>query len=99
MAGAIVLDLAAFVVWMLAMRGPARLLAEIGAAIREPRALLHGLATFAAGLALLVAAGTLLVPVAPTSRAFFVLETWTVLTALLADQLVGLDAQRLLRRR
>ena len=93
------LDLAAFVLWALATRGPGRLLYEMRTAVREPRRLARGCVAFLAGLALLVGGATLLVPLSPDGRTFTTLETWTIVTALLADQLVGPDALRLLRRR
>jgi hypothetical protein len=46
-------------------------------------------ARFAAGLFLLLAGGVLLLPLALQTRTFTVLETWTVLTGLLVEQLIG----------
>lgn len=54
-----------------------------------PAVALRGVARFVAGILLLLAGAVLLLPLAIGSRTFTVLETWTVLTALLVDQLVG----------
>ena len=52
---------------------------------------LRAVGRFAGGLFLLAAGGVLLLPLALQVRTFTVLETWTVLTGLLVEQLIGTD--------
>ena len=89
MAAAIVLDAAAFSLWNLAARSPARLVRDVAAGVSRPASVLRGGVRFVTGVLLLLAAGVLLLPLAIAPRTFTVLETWTVLTALLVDQLLG----------
>jgi hypothetical protein len=88
-AAAIVVDLGAFVVWGLAARSPARLVQDLAGSFRRPLVLLRGLLRFATGVLLLAAGAILLLPLAFGTQTFSVLETWTVLTALLVEQLLG----------
>jgi hypothetical protein len=57
--------------------------------LRRPLVLLRGLLRFATGVLLLAAGAILLLPLAFGTRTFTVLETWTVLTGLLVEQLLG----------
>ena len=56
-----------------------------------PAVALRAVGRFAGGLFLLAAGGVLLLPLALQVRTFTVLETWTVLTGLLVEQLIGTD--------
>jgi hypothetical protein len=86
---AIVLDAAAFVLWNLTVRSPARLLSDLATGLRSPAVLLRGLARFVTGLLLLAAAAVVLYRVALETHTFVVLETWTLVTALLVEALVA----------
>jgi hypothetical protein len=86
---AIAADAAAFRLWNLASRSPARLLRDLVGGLSQPAAFAHGAARFAAGLALLTATAVLVFPVAIEGRTFMVLETWTLLTGLFVDGLIG----------
>jgi hypothetical protein len=89
-AAAIVVDACAFSLWSLAARSPARLARDIAAGTRRgPAVALRGVARFVAGVLLLFAGAILLLPLAIGSHTFTVLETWTVLTGLLVDQVLG----------
>jgi hypothetical protein len=92
-AAAIIVDLGAFSVWGLASRPPARLARDVATSVRRPLILLRGLLRFAAGVLLIAAGALLLLPLAIGTRTFTVLETWTVLTALLVEQLFGPGAR------
>jgi hypothetical protein len=67
---------------------------DLAAGARRPAVAVRGLTRFTAGLLMLVAAAVLLVPLAIQIRTFTVLETWTVLTGLLVEQLIGPDLRR-----
>jgi hypothetical protein len=86
---AIVADAAAFFLWNLAARSPDRVARDLAAGMSRPAVALRGLARFTAGLFLLAAGAVLLLPLAIQTRTFTILETWTVLTGLLVEQLVG----------
>ena len=75
--------------WGLAARSPARLAQDLAGGLRRPLVLLRGLLRFATGVLLLAAGAILLLPLAFGTRTFTVLETWTVLTGLLVEQLLG----------
>ncbi len=89
MAAAIAADAVAFRLWNLAGRSPARLLRDLAGGISVPATLLRGAARGALGLALLTAAAVVVLPVALEGRTFTALETWTLLTGLFVDGLIG----------
>ena len=91
MAAAIAVDTGAFVLWNLAARSPLRLARDVAAGVSRPAVALRAGGRFAGGLFLLAAGGVLLLPLALQVRTFTVLETWTVLTGLLVEQLIGTD--------
>jgi hypothetical protein len=86
---AIVLDAFAFLVWDLATRSPKRLLGDVLAGLRHLSTAVRGLARFLTGACVLIAAASLLLALATNGRTFLVLETWTLVTGLLIEQLVG----------
>jgi hypothetical protein len=90
-AGAILVDAFAFVIWNLATRSPAQLARDVAGGLRSPATALRGTLQIAVGLLLLVAGVSLIVPIAPDGHAFLILETWTVVTGLLVEQLIGGD--------
>jgi VIT1/CCC1 family predicted Fe2+/Mn2+ transporter len=92
-AAAIVVDACAFSLWNLAARSPARLARDVAAGVSRPAVALRGVARFVAGMFLLFAGAVLLLPLAFGTHTFTVLETWTVLTGLLVDQLLGSGAR------
>lgn len=89
MALAIVADAAAFYLWNLTARSPAQVARDVAAGVSRPAVALRGAARFTAGLFLLAAGAVLLLPLAIQTRTFTVLETWTVLTGLLVEQLLA----------
>jgi hypothetical protein len=90
-AAAIVADAGAFFLWSLASRSPAQLARDLAAGATRPAVALRGVLRFAGGLLLLLAGALLLLPLAIQAGTFTILETWTVLTALLVEQLIGAD--------
>ena len=80
--------------WNLASRSPARLLRDIGSGIVKPASAASGIARGLGGVFLLAAGAVLLLPLAIGSRTYLILETWTVLTGLLVEQLIGPDFRR-----
>ena len=83
------MDAFAFVLWNFATRSPVRLVSDIAAGARRFPSLVRGLVLFALGLLLLAGGASLLVPLVDRAPAFIVLETWTVVTGLLVEQLIG----------
>jgi hypothetical protein len=55
----------------------------------HPGAFARGAARFAGGAVLLTVAAALVLPAAIEGRTFMVLETWTLLTGLFVDGLIG----------
>jgi hypothetical protein len=88
-AAAIVVDAAAFSLWNLATRSPFRLVRDVVAGTTQPLTALRSVARFIAGLILLIAGAVLLLPLAIQTRTFTILETWTAVTGLLVEQLIG----------
>jgi hypothetical protein len=86
---AIAADAAAFRLWNLASRSPARLLRDLAGGFPHPGIFARGAARFAGGAALLTVAALLVLPAAIEGRTFTVLETWTLLTGLFVDGLIG----------
>ena len=89
MAAAIVVDAAAFSLWNLASRSPFRLARDVAAGTTQPLVALRSVARFFAGLILLIAGAVLLLPLTIQTRTFTILETWTAVTGLLVEQLLG----------
>jgi hypothetical protein len=77
--------------WNLASRSPARLARDLSGGLFRPVTALSGIARGAGGLFLLAAGALLLFPLALGSRTYLILETWTLLTGLLVEQLIGPD--------
>ena len=71
-----------------------RLAHDLASGASRPAIALRGLARFIAGIVLLLAGAVLLLPLAFGTRTFTVLETWTVLTALLVEQVIGAGPRR-----
>jgi hypothetical protein len=88
---AIVADAGAFMAWNLASRSPVQLARDVAAGISRPTVAIRALVRFVCGLLLLAAGAALLLPLTLQVRTFTVLETWTVLTGLLVEQLIGSD--------
>jgi hypothetical protein len=88
---AIVADAGAFMLWNLASRSPARLARDVAGGLSRPAVALRAIARFFTGLLLLAAGAALVLPLTIQVRTFTVLETWTVLTGLLVEQLIGAD--------
>jgi hypothetical protein len=86
---AIIADAGAFALWNLASRSPARLARDIASGFSRPSTALLAIARLTGGLTMLAAGAALVLPLAITVRTFTVLETWTVLTGLLVEQLLG----------
>jgi hypothetical protein len=88
-AAATTVDACAFVLWNFATRSPVRLVRDVVAGARRPGTLLRGTIVVVIGLWLVFGAASLLVPLVNRAPAFLVLETWTVVTGLLVEQLIG----------
>ena len=96
LAGAIVLETLALVVWNVGSRSPVQVIRDIGAVLRQPRALALGFLAFAIGLIFIAAATVLLWPAVPNPRAFLApVEIFTLLVALGIEFLIGADLRRL----
>lgn len=80
--------------WNLASRSPARLARDLTGGISRPARAISAVARGAGGLFLLAAGALLLLPLALASRTYLILETWTMLTGLLVEQLIGPDLRR-----
>jgi hypothetical protein len=79
----------AFIVWNLASRSPSRLLRDVANGFRRPGVFLRGVVSFAVGLLLLVGSISVLLPLLLPGKVLAVLVTWSVLTGLLVEQIVG----------
>jgi hypothetical protein len=77
--------------WNLASRSPARLARDVASGVAHPGIAVRAVARFAAGILFLAAGAAILLPLSIQTRTFAVLETWTVLTGLLVEQLIGAD--------
>jgi hypothetical protein len=77
--------------WNLASRSPGQLVRDIGSGLSHPAVALRALVRFSAGLLLLASGAALLLPLTIQIQTFTVLETWTVLTGLFVEQLIGAD--------
>lgn len=95
---AIVLDALAFTVWDVGTRPPGQLVRDVARGARRRRSFGFGAIRFLIGLALLVLAGLAVRPVASREAVFTIVETGTLLVALLVEALVGPDLRRLPRR-
>jgi len=95
-AGTIVLETLALVVWNIGTRSPLQLVRDIRNAVGKPRAILAGIVTFLIGLIFVAAAMVLLVPAIPYPAAYLApVGVITFLVALGTEFLIGNDLRRL----
>ena len=80
--------------WNLATRSPRQLARDVGAGLSRPAVIVRSVVRFTAGVLLLAAGAALVLPLTIQVRTFAALETLTVLTGLLVEQLVGADFRR-----
>lgn len=90
---ATVLDALAFIVWNVGTRAPLQLLRDISASFSHLSSFAAGVVRFAVGVLLLVVAGWILAPAMLTFRTFSLLEMWTLVAALIVEQLLGPDVR------
>lgn len=95
LAGAIVLDTLAFVVWNIGTRSPGEFFADLRGALRSPRALFIGFVAFLIGLIFIAAALILVIPVTSPRVGLVALEICTLIVALGIELLIGDDLRRL----
>lgn len=95
---AIVLDALALTIWDVGTRPPSQLVRDVTRGGRRPRSLAAGLIRFLAGAGLLILAGVIARPVIPSKAVFTIVETGSLLVALLVEALIGPDLRRLPRR-
>jgi hypothetical protein len=95
LAGAILLEALALVVWNIGTRSPSALLRDIAVAAREPRTLFAGSLSLVVGLIFVAAATVLILPALPNPDSDLVpVEIFTFLVALGIELLVGDDVRR-----
>jgi hypothetical protein len=95
LAGGIVLDAAALIVWNIGTRSPATLLRDLQTALRDARALFVGTLSVLVGLVFVAAATVLVLPVLPDpDRQLVPVEIFTFVVALGIELLVGDDVRR-----
>jgi hypothetical protein len=95
-AGAIVLDALAFIVWNVGTRPPLALLSDLRKGLHDRRVLGIGIVSAVVGFVFIMAATILLLPaIADPARDLSVSELLTFLVALLVEILVGDDVRRL----
>jgi hypothetical protein len=80
--------------WNLASRSPAQLARDVTGGISRPVIAIRAIARFTGGLLFLALGAALVLPLTLQVRTFTVLETLTVLTGLLVEQLIGRDLRR-----
>ncbi len=98
-AGAIVLETLAFVVWNVGSRSPLDVLRDAYRAFRTGRGLFSGIVALAIGLVFVAAATILLQPALnDPDRDFMPIELVTFLIALGLDRLIGNDVRALAAR-
>ena len=95
-AGVILLDALAFIVWNVGTRTPLELVADLREGMRDRRTLGIGIVSALVGFVFLMAATILLLPaIADPGHDLSVTELSTFLVALLVEFLVGDDIRRL----
>jgi hypothetical protein len=80
--------------WNLASRSPAQLARDVAGGISRPVIAIRAIARFIGGLLFLAVGAALVLPLTLQVRTFTVLETLTLITGLLVEQLVGGDLRR-----
>jgi hypothetical protein len=98
LAGAIVLQTLAFVVWNVGTRTPWAAIGDLRRGIRDPRTLFGGIVAFVVGAIFMAAATILLFPVVAPDIDLVPVEICTLLVALGIEMLIGNDLRQLLRR-
>jgi hypothetical protein len=95
-AGAIVLETLAFIVWNVGTRSPIGVLRDVRGAFRDGRKLFAGIVCTIVGFIFIVAATVLVVPIcADPDVDFLPLELFTLLVALAIEHLIGNDVRAL----
>ena len=96
MAGAIVLDALAFIVWNVGTRSPLALIADLRRGFHDRRVFAIGVVSAIVGFVFIMAATVLLLPaIADPARDLSISELLTFLVALLVEILIGNDVRRL----
>ncbi len=90
-AGSIVLDTTALVVWDIGTRSPLRLVADVRRSIEQRSGLRGGCARLTIGAFALVAGSLMSAPLATHATDWSIIECWSVVTALILEQLIGPD--------
>lgn len=94
-AGAVVLDAFAFIVWNVGTRPPLVLLHDVRAGLRDRRSIAIGIASGIVGLVFIIASTVLLLPaIADRARDSTIVESLALLVALGVELLVGEDVRR-----
>jgi hypothetical protein len=95
-AGAIVLETLAFIVWNIGTRSPIGVLRDARAALRDGRKLFAGIICTIVGFIFIVAASILIVPICVDPDVDFLpAELFTLLVALAIEHLIGNDVRAL----
>lgn len=95
-AGAIVLETLAFIVWNIGTRSPIGVLRDVRAALGDGRKLFAGIVCTIVGFIFIVAAAILIVPIcADPDVDFLPAELFTLLVALAIEHLIGNDVRSL----
>lgn len=95
-AGAIVLETLAFIVWNIGTRSPIGVLRDARAAFRDGRKLFAGIICTIVGFIFIVAASILIVPICVDPDVDFLpAELFTLLVALAIEHLIGNDVRAL----
>ena len=96
LAGAIVLETLALVIWNVGSRSPVQAIRDLSSVLRQPRTLAVGFLAFAIGLIFIAAGTVLLLPAVPNPHVFLApVEIFTLLVALGFEFLIGADVRRL----
>lgn len=96
MAGAIVLETLAFIIWNVGTRSPVALLHDVAASLTDPRKMFAGTVIFVIGAIFIAAATVLLLPaIANFYTDFLPTELFTLLVALAIEHLIGNDVRAL----
>jgi hypothetical protein len=96
LAGGIVLEALALIVWNVGTRSPGALVRDLARALREPRALFAGILSLVVGSVFVAAATVLMLPAIPDPETELVpVEIFTFLAALAIELLVGDDLRKL----
>ena len=91
MALAMLLDIAALVIWNIGTRSPVRVFLDVRAGLQHRSNVMRGCVRFITGALAVALAVSVSAPITGDGRSAGIIDSWELVTALIVEQLIGPD--------